>query len=352
VTSLAARLYAALAAEPGNLAVSPHSVAVALNLAAYGARGRTREEIDAVVAGAGRPVEASEGVELASANRLFGQQGLAWRPDLQELLTTVDYRHSEAARAVINAWTSDQTRARIPEIVPAGVLDGETLLVLVNALYLKAAWLDPFHETSTTDADFHLADGSVVQVPTMLGYRDAAVGSGEGWRSARLPYVGGRLAMTIVLPDEGRLAAVEALVADRDWAAVLEAPGHQRLELRLPRFTVRAASRLGEVLAALGMPTAFTDDADFSGLTTDACPEVRAREPRREELKISDVLHEAFVAVDEQGTEAAAATAVVMQRAGGVPVPPVPFVVDRPFLFVVHEASGTPLFVGRVVDPR
>ena len=341
MTSLAARLYAAVSAEAGNLAISPHSVAVALNLAAYGARGRTRDEIEAVVAGAGQPVEGGEWVELSSANRLFGQQGLTWQPDLQDLLTVVDYADSDAARAAINDWTSERTHERIPEIVPDGVLDEETLLVLVNALYLKAAWSDPFHETSTTDAAFHLADGTVVQVPTMLGYVGAQVGAGEGWRSARLPYVGGTLAMTVVLPDRGRLADVEALVAERDWSAVLDAPSHERLELRLPRFTVRAAARLGELLAALGMPTAFTDDADFSGLTVD------------EPLKISEVLHEAFVAVDEEGTEAAAATAVVMQRAGAMPQPPVPFVVDRPFLFAIHDlASGAPLFVGRVLDPR
>jgi serpin B len=350
VTSLAARLYAALAGEAGNVAISPHSVAVALNLAAYGARGRTREEIEAVVGDAGKPVDGGQleddrWVELSSANRLFGQQGLAWQPDLEELLTVVDYGDSDAARAVINEWTSGQTHERIPEIVPEGVLDEETLLVLVNALYLKAAWMDPFRETSTTDADFHLADGSVVQVPTMLGHVGAQVGAGQGWRSARLQYVGGTLAMTIVLPDPGRLADVEALVAERDWVAVLDAPSHERLELHLPRFTVRAAARLREVLVALGMPTAFTDDADFSGLTVD------------EPLKVSEVLHEAFVAVDELGTEAAAATAVVMQRAGAMPQPPVPFVVDRPFLFVIHEQShdvehDVPLFVGRVTDPR
>jgi len=345
VTSLAARLYAALAAEPGNLALSPHSVAVALTLAAYGARGRTREEIEAVVAGAGRPVDGGEWVTLSSANRLFGQQGLAWQPDLEELLTLVDYGEAEAARATINSWTSEQTHERIPEIVPPGVLDGETLLVLVNALYLEAAWMDPFRETSTADADFHLADGSMVRVPTMLGYVGAQVGAGDGWRSARLSYVGATLAMTVVLPDPGRLGDVESLVAEHDWSAVLEVSGHDRLELRLPRFTVRASTRMGELLGLLGMSTAFTDEADFSGFTVE------------EPLKISEVLHEAFVAVDEQGTEAAAATAVVMQRAGGMPQPPVPFVVDRPFLFVIHTVTdasdtSTPLFVGRVTDPR
>ena len=329
MTSLAARLYAAVSAEAGNLAISPHSVAVALTLAAYGARGRTRDEIEAVVAGAGQPVEGGEWVELSSANRLFGQQGLAWQPDLQELLTVVDYADSDAARSVINAWTSERTHERIPEIVPDGVLDEETLLVLVNALYLKAAWADPFHETSTTDADFHLPTAPWCRCRRCSGTSEPRWVPATGGAPRGLPYVGGTLAMTVVLPDPGRLADVETLVAERDWSAVLDAPSHERLELRLPRFTVRAAARLGELLAALGMPTAFTDDADFSGLTVD------------EPLKISDVLHEAFVAVDEQGTEAAAATAVVMQRAGAMPQPPVPFVVDRPFLFAIHDdATG------------
>jgi serpin B len=341
VSDLAARLYAALASDGGNLAVSPHSVAMALGLAAYGARGRTRDEIRAVVGDEGRPIDGGSEVELASANRLFGQHGLAWQADLADLLTQVDYADSEAARGVINAWTSERTRDRIPEIVPAGVLDEETLLVLVNALYLKAAWADPFEPAATADAEFHLDDGSTVRVPTMWGVLGAMTGSGDGWRSARLPYVGGTLAMTVVLPDPGRLPDVEAVVADRGWAALLEAPGRERLDLRMPRFTVRAATRLRGVLEALGIATAFTDEADFSGLTAD------------EQLKISEVLHQVFVAVDEAGTEAAAATAVVMQRAGGIPEPPVPFVVDRPFLFIIHEtASGIPLFVGRVQDPR
>ena len=322
--------------------MSPHSVAVALGLAAYGARGRTRDEIRAVVGDEGRPVEGGSEVELSSANRLFGQQGLAWQPDLADLLTEVDYADLEAARAVINTWTSERTHDRIPEIVPGGVLDEETLLVLVNALYLKAAWLDPF------EPGRHVRRGvpprrrrRTVHVPTMSSVLGALTGAGDGWRSARLPYVGGTLAMTVVLPDPGRLADVEAAVAAQGWGHVLEAPVAERLELRLPRFTVRTASRLGQVLAALGMPTAFTDDADFSGLTTD------------EQLKISEVLHQVFVDVDEAGTEAAAATAIVMQRAGGIPAPPVPFVVDRPFLFVIHDVgSGTPLFVGRVADPR
>jgi serpin B len=316
-----------------------------LGLAAYGARGRTRDEIETVVGGTGGPVPESEWVELSSANRLFGQRGVDWQPALDELLTVVDYTDSEAARDVINGWTAERTRGRIPAIVPVGALERETLLVLVNALYLKAAWLNPFLATATADADFHLASGTVVVVPTMLGVLGAQVGAGDVWRSVRLPYVGGTLAMTVVLPDRGHPAEVESLVATRGWSDVLVAPAYERLELRMPRFTVRSSARLGEVLSGLGMPTAFTDEADFSGFAREEPPAVR--------LKISEVLHESFVAVDELGTEAAAATAVAMQRAAGIPDPPVPFVVDRPFLFVIHTMDdGAPLFVGRVSDPR
>ena len=222
MTSLAARLYAALAAEPGNLALSPHSVAVALSLAAYGARGRTRDEILAVIGGGPAASRGASEVELSSANRLFGQQGLAWQADLGDLLTEVDYADPDAARSVINAWTSERTHARIPEIVPAGVLDAETLLVLVNALYLKAAWATRSSRTPTSDAEFHLEDGTVA-VPTMWAL-GAMAGAGDGWRSARLPYVGRTLAMTVVLPDHGRLADVEAAVAERGWRHLLERP--------------------------------------------------------------------------------------------------------------------------------
>jgi serpin B len=345
VTDLAARLYAAIAIEPGNLALSPHSVAAALGLVAYGARGRTRAEIEAVVGEGSLELPQSEWVELTSANRLFGQADLHWRPGLEHLLALVDYADVGAARAAINAWTSEQTRERIPEIVPTGVLDRETLLVLVNALYLKAAWQDPFPAMATADAPFHLADGSVVAVPTMLTHLTAAVGAGDGRRSVRLPYAGGTLAMTVVLPDRGRLGDVESLVAEQGWAVVLDTSGHERLELRMPRFTVRSSAALGEVLGALGMPTAFSDAADFSGFTTD--------EPPSERLRVSEVLHEAFVAVDELGTEAAAATAVAMQRAAALLEPPVPFAIDRPFVWAIHPVeSPVPLFVGRTVDPR
>jgi len=350
-------LWAAVASEtPGNVALSPFSVAVALGMAMAGAEGQTRAEMADVLAGgdglddvAGLVAAAGDDVVLDAANALFAQAGVAWRREFLDALVDafgaeprmVDFAETEDARRTINAWTSERTRARIPEIVPVGILDADSRLVLVNALYFKAAWAEPFWQRSTAEADFHLDDGTSVPVPTMRLALHARTGSGDCWRSLRLDYAGGRVAMTVLLPEPGRRSELEALLAAGVWDVLLDTPDSGRVDVSLPRWTMRTGCRLAGPLSELGMPTAFTDDADFSGMT------------EGEDLKISEVLHEVFVAVDEAGTEAAAATAVVMARAAGIPAPPEPFAVDRPFLFVVHDvAHGTPLFVGRVADPR
>jgi serpin B len=356
--ALGSGLWATSASEtPGNVALSPFSVAVALGMTMSGAAGSTRAEMGDVLAGGDglddlvRVMEqvSDEHVVLEAANAVFAQAGIAWSGDYLATLADdfgaeprmVDFAATEDARATINDWTAERTRDRIPEIAPAGVLDADSRLVLVNALYFKASWAEPFQERATVAADFHLADGSAVAVPTMRLTLHARTGRGDAWRSLRLEHAGGRTAMTILLPDPGRQLDVEALLAAGMWEALLDVPDSGRVEVSLPRWTMRTGSRLADALAALGMPTAFTDDADFSGMAKD------------EALKISEVLHEVFVAVDEAGTEAAAATAVVMARAAGMPSPPEPFLVDRPFLFVIHDVEhGTPLFVGRVADPR
>lgn len=356
--ALGSGLWATSASEtPGNVALSPFSVAVALGMTMSGAAGQTRAEIEDVLAGGDGLDEVArvlgqvsgEDVVLEAANAVFAQAGIAWSEQFLDTLADdfgaeprmVDYAATEEARATINTWTAERTRDRIPEIVPAGVLDPESRLVLVNALYFKAPWAEPFQERATVDVDFHLADRTTVAVPTMRLTLHARTGRGDPWRSLRLEHAGGRTAMTILLPDPGRQLDVEALLAAGMWDALLDVPDSGRVDVSLPRWTMRTGSGLADALGALGMPTAFTDDADFSGMARD------------EALKISEVLHEVFVAVDEAGTEAAAATAIVMARAGGMPSPAEPFVVDRPFLFVIHDVEhGTPLFVGRVVDPR
>jgi serpin B len=373
VSALGAGLYAALAATPGNLAFSPYSVTVALAMTLNGARGETAAQMRDVLhapdlgrlngglgaldlhleglAGVTRRADGSRSeIALATANALFGQRDTTWqRPFLDALarsygagMRLVDYESAtEAARALINAWTARQTHDRIPEIVPPGVLDALTRLVLVNALYFKAPWEEPFEPELTQRRSFDTGAGRPVEVDMMTaGLTSAGWGAGDGWQAVRLAYAGGTLAMTVVLPAEGRLDRLSATVAGGGLAGILAAPRPGGVMLSLPAWTFRTQAPLKDVLVGLGMSAAFDENAaDFSGMTREA------------RLCVSAVLHEAFVAVDEKGTEAAAATAVVM-RETSAPLFEHEVVVDRPFLFVIHDVEHrTPLFVGRVTDP-
>jgi serpin B len=215
-------------------------------------------------------------------------------------------------------------------------VDAMTRLVLVNALYLKAPWSDPFDTSATTRQPFTRADGSRVRVEMMQGDPEgAAYLTGAHYRAARLPYAGAGLAMTVALPDSGHEPdALEALLGGG-----LSAPGEAGVHIALPRFTFRTPSGLKQPLIDLGMPLAFGETADFSTMSP------------AEPLYIQDVLHQSFIGVDESGTEAAAATAVVMRATSGV-FHQHAVVCDRPFLFVIHDtANGAPLFAGRVADP-
>lgn len=364
---LGAGLWPQLPTE-GNVAISPFSVAVALGMTLNGAKGTTLDEMLEVL-GVGSAEEVNAGfnavaqhveslagrverpdiedddaeIVLDSANSLFGQTGVAWeKPFLDALAASygagvqqVDYvKATESARDLINAWTAEQTRDKITELIPEGALDELTRLVLVNALYFKAPWNVPFESSLTEDKDFRRADGSTVSVP-MMRKPDAYGASGPGWQSARLAYAGDKLAMTVVLADD-----LDALVAGGTLADVIGAGTTGPVDLTMPRWTFRTQSPLRDALIELGMPTAFAPGgADFSAMT------------REEQLFVSAVLHEVFIAVDERGTEAAAATAVVMSVTSAGPTPGV-LVLDRPFLFVIHDTEfGIPLFVGRVGDP-
>lgn len=373
--AFAGGLYGRLSLEGGNIAFSPYSVAVALAMTRNGALGQTADEMDQVLGiqelaahndGVNALTQAVEGlagtfetlagdpavIALDSANALFGDGSVGWSDDFLGALAgsygagmrTVDYvGHTEEARTQINDWTADRTHDKIPEIVPEGVLDVLTRLVLVNALYFKAPWHQPFEEKQTTDRPFHRSETDTIEIPTMTAYLDTApYGEGHGWRAVRLPYVSGTLAMTVVLPDPGALADVEQKVARGELAVILETVVTDALvQLSLPRWKFRTQASLKDALSALGMPTAFAEsEADFTAMTDEDT-----------ELHIGAVLHETYVAVDERGTEAAAATAVVMQ-AESAPAVRVEVLVDRPFLFVIHDVEHlTPLFVGRVVDP-
>ncbi len=369
VLALGAGLYGRLAGNPGNVALSPFSAAVALGMTVNGAVGPTRDEMLEVLAATDTGalddglnaltsyVESLAGpvpdvkdaqIDLASANQLFGQAGVAWQqPFLDSLarsfgagLREVDYETAvEKARTAINGWTAEQTHDRIPEIVPSGAVDELTRLVLVNALYFKAPWSTPFEVDATTDDEFHLGSGESVTVPTMHG--DAGYGEGDGWRAAHLGYAGGTLAMTVVLPDQGREDDLDAQVSGGGLGVLLERQPAS-VDLSLPRWKFLVGALLSDALVELGMKTAFdSETADFSGMTTE------------DEIFVGNVLQQVFIAVDEAGTEAAAATAVTMGTTSVPTDPPPPLVVDRPFLFVIHDLEhGTPLFLGKVVDPR
>lgn len=368
VLALAGGLYGELVGTD-NLALSPFSAAVALGMTVNGAAGGTRDEMLEVLAAADTgglddglnaltsyvetlagPVPDTKGEEIAldSANQVFGQADYPWeQPFLDALarsygagLREVDFEASvEGARAAINGWTAAQTHDRIPEIVPRGAIDDATRMVLVNALYFKAPWRVPFDESTTSDQPFHLASGDPVAVPMMHG--SASYAEGDGWRAAQLPYSGGTLAMTVVLPDEGREGDVDSVVAGGGLPDLLTG-GPAEVVLTLPKWEFLVAAPLTDALTALGMGTAFDPDhADFSGMTTE------------EKLFLQAVLQQVFISVDEDGTEAAAATAVVAGVESAQLDPPEPLVVDRPFVFVIHDvAHGTPLFLGKVTDPR
>jgi serpin B len=374
VRAFTADLYRRLSRSDGNLVCSPYSVAVALAMARVGAKGTTAAEMDRVLhapelrrlnAGLGAldallekrsgPVRRADGstarVELHVANSRWGQQGVAWHPPFLDALARyygagmrlVDYRDDpEVARSRINAWTSDQTHRKIPHLIPEGVLTELTRLVLVNALYLKAPWEHPFDKSGTDALPFIRTDGSAVTVPTMGAEIPASrYARGDGWEAAELRYAGNDLAMTVILPDRGTLPALQDDLDGDRLALILRSPVPVgTLDLRIPKWTFRTAKSLNETLIALDMPTAFDPrTADFGGMTSEA------------KLFISAVLHEAFIAVDEAGTEAAAATAVVLTDSAAGPRA-VSMVVDRPFLFVIHDIpTSTPLFLGRVTDP-
>jgi serpin B len=382
-------LHRRLAAGGGNLVTSPWSIGTALAMTSAGAGGKTKAEMAKVLhfpdsgeavhqsfadlaADLAALAEKSQELvkqtkerggpatpfELHAANRLFGQQGYPFEQPFLTLvdkiygapLELVDFEKSaDQVRGKINAWVEEQTRSRIKDLIPAGILDSETRLVLTNAVYLKAAWAEAFREDK--EFEFHV-DGTTPAKLTGLT-RTARFGHAEipGGSAVTVPYAGGGLHFVLLVPDErDGLAALEKQLTPEILAAAAKAAPRE-VALLFPKFKLEPERvMLAEKLIEMGMPTAFDQpqgSADFSVMA-----------PRKPDdyLFISHVIHKAFIAVDKDGTEAAAATAVVMSRALSMPVePPQPLEVrvDRPFAFAIqHVASGACLFLGRVSDPR
>jgi serpin B len=253
----------------------------------------------------------------------------------------VDFKTAaEAARQAINAWVAGETNDRITELLPEGAVDDMSRLVLTNAVYFDATWAQPFDPSATSDAVFTLPDGTEVTVPTMHGLVAARYARGDGWQALDLGYTGGEMSMLLILPDAGRFEEVEGSLPAGLIDEVVASLADTEAQVSLPRFEIRTQADLNEALGALGIVDAFDPArADFTGISTE------------EALYISGVLHEAFIAVDEAGTEAAAATAVIIGTTS-MPVEIVEIDFDRPFLFALRDReTGTALFLGRVLDP-
>ncbi|MEW6251914.1 MAG: serpin family protein [Planctomycetota bacterium] len=393
--ALALDLYGRLREQPGNLFVSPHSLSIALAMTYAGAAGETAEQMGKVLhfaelgehvhpafnaldqrltpppqgppkepeprdrpprkrATRGEPPDRGDAPEPAPlrlhvVNQLWGQQGVPFRPEFLTLLARhygagmrlLDFGQAAAAAAAINDWIAKETEQRIKDLVSAEALGRDTALVLTNAIYFKGSWERQFEQAKTEPGPFTLLDGKQISVPMMRQTETFRFMRSGNLAAIELPYAGGDFAMVLLVPDRGAFADFErSLNASRldDIAKRLSAT---QVRLTMPRFTCRAKFSLADALGALGMPAAFDrQHANFSGMS-------------EKPLFIDAVLHEAFVLVDETGTEAAAATAVQMGLTSIVPREPEQLAIDRPFIFLIrHVQTGAVLFLGRVVDPR
>jgi serpin B len=367
-SAFAFELYGVLFDEQANLFCSPYSISLALAMTYAGAREETAQQmaetlhftlpqdrlhsafnaLDAALATRGEHLNADQRFRLHIANALWGQEGYAFLAAfLDELaenygagLRVLDFvGEPDGSRQTINEWVEQQTEDKIKDLLPPGSISSDTRLVLSNAIYFNAAWLYPFEEEVTRDGTFHLLDGGEVTVAMMAQSERLGYTAGQGYQAVELPYLGGELSMVILLPAQGTFQDWARTLDAGQLAAILDDMERTQVQLTMPRFTFESGFRLRDALVQLGMRDAFGGTADFSGMTG------------KRDLFISDVYHKAFVAVDEEGTEAAAATAVVMELTAA-PAEPIEFKVDRPFVFLIRDIeTDAILFLGHVVDP-
>jgi serine protease inhibitor len=352
------------AQPPGNVVLSPDSIATALAMAGTGARGRTATEIAqtlhlgkpaafAAVGSLQRTIAAEqtaaaqgdpEPPTLNLANGLFLQQGFAVKPMFQSGLKgdfgadpqLVDFWNDPTGSVqAVNSWVSEQTSGVIPELFDS--LPKETRLVLANAVYMTAKWRDPFATTATSSAPFH---NRRVSTPAQFMHQtdEFLYGSSSGYQAVELPYRASTLSMLVVLPRDKELGAFQHTLSAKDLARIVGDLSLRRVSLSLPRFHLNTHTSLDGTLKELGMTTAFGERADFSGVDGG------------QDLKIDKVVHAADIEVDEGGTVAAAATGVTVIPKSK-PRPPVRFNADHPFLFFLRDRrTGAVLFAGRLVD--
>lgn len=350
-----------------NPVISPYSIHAALTLARIGAREGTAQELDAVLFPRGYSPEVlqaygemnrgviseSPDVKTALANSLWIRHEAAFLPDFLKLTKqhfaataeSIDFRNTEQARARINEWVSTNTAGRIPELIKAGVMSPELVAALVNALYFKGSWAEPFTEGATKPQPFWVTPTSSVEVPMMRATRSMPYYEDAEWAGTTVSYAGGGYGFSILVP-KAKLAVpamiekVSPAVIEKVLATPENPDAYGQVELGLPTFEVRHNRDLKEDLRTLGVKVPLSPQANFSAL---------ANTP----VFIDAVVHESFVKVDEKGTEAAAATAVMIFKSAAMSGKPKKLIADRPFLFVLwHNDTKAPLFIGVVGDPR
>ncbi|HJT46316.1 MAG TPA: serpin family protein [Chthoniobacterales bacterium] len=384
-------LYRQLARNQDNLCLSPYSIQNALAMTFAGADGDTRTEMARVLhfPREGDAIDESfaalqtslaemakktmtiaeqskkgggpsEPISLAIANRLFAQNDYQFREAFRQLVKKfygapfepLDFKKdAEAARIHINSWVSDQTRERIHDLIPPHGVNATTRLALVNAIYLKAPWQNEFSDFFTKPKPFHVFGGAAVDVPTMRNVRPYRYAKENGFTAVALPYSGDELQFLILIPDQiNGLHELESKLTADQLKQCAQLKTARDVDLELPKFKLEPPTiQLADNLMSLGMKTAFDDPQGSANFDKMA--------PRRPKdyLAISQVFHKTFIAVDEKGTEAAAATAVTMEVASAAvkKEQPIKLKVDRPFLYAIqHVPSGACLFIGRVTDPR
>lgn len=362
-------LYRQARPKTGNLFISPAGISTVLAMTYGGAAGRTRQEMARVLhftpelsvdAGYSTLMELlnstgdRNGYTLNTANRLWGAQSYRFENGFLKLtreyyrapLETLDFSQSEEARTTINGWVAQQTHKRIVDLIPPGLLTSDTRLVLTNAVYFLGGWAEEFSNGATKNALFYRSADSKQDVPTMYQQETFAHTEDADAQVVSLPYRGRALSMVIVLPKDraGLNALEEKLTAERFAGWIGKLTASRPVDVYLPKFKLHSQLRLSDVLKQLGMATAFSKEADFSGISSS------------EGLGISEVIHQAVVEVDEKGTEAAAATAVVMTPTAAPvsqdPPKPIVFRADHPFLFAIRDMrTGAILFLGRLERP-